>query len=79
LLSALKIIPPTSQSFTHFALLIAANTHPKLLQSRLGHTSIKTTLDIYGQLYEPLDEVAADHLIADAIADRARAERGLER
>jgi len=66
---------------THAALLIAANTHPKLLQSRLGHTSIKTTLDIYGHLYEPLDEVAADRLeqlIADAIAHRTRAERGLE-
>ncbi|MGB5380114.1 MAG: site-specific integrase, partial [Acidimicrobiia bacterium] len=67
---------------THAALLIAANTHPKLLQSRLGHSSIKTTLDIYGHLYEPLDEVAADRLerlIADAIAHRARTEPGLER
>jgi integrase len=66
---------------THAALLIAANTHPKLLQSQLGHTSIKTTSDIYGHLYEPLDEVAADRLeqlIADAIAHRTRAERGLE-
>ncbi|NOY54416.1 MAG: tyrosine-type recombinase/integrase, partial [Actinobacteria bacterium] len=66
---------------THAVLLIAANTHPKLLQARLGHTSIKTTLDIYGHLYEPLDEVAADRLeqiIADAIAHRTRTERGLE-
>ncbi len=66
---------------THAALLIAANTHPKLLQSRLGHSSIKTTLDIYGHLYEPLDEVAADRLeqlIADAIAHRTRTEPGLE-
>ena len=62
---------------THAALLIAANTHPKLLQSRLGHTSIKTTLDIYGYLYE----IAADRLeqlIADAIAHRTRTEPGLE-
>ena len=66
---------------THAALLIAANTHPKLLQSRLGHTSIKTTLDIYGHLYEPLDEVAADRLeelIAEAIAHRTRTEPGWE-
>lgn len=66
---------------THAALLVAANTHPKLLQARLGHRSIKTTLDVYGHLYEPLDEVATDRLeqlIADAIAHRTRAERGLE-
>ena len=66
---------------THVALLIAANTHPKLLQSRLGHSSIKTTLDIYGHLYEPLDEIAADRLeqlTADAIAHRTRTEPGLE-
>ena len=44
---------------THAALLVAVNTHPKLLQSRLGHNSIKTTLDIHGHLDEPLDEVGA--------------------
>jgi integrase len=45
------------------------------LQSRLGHSSIKTTLDIYGHLYEPLDEIVADRLeqlIADAIAHGPR-------
>ena len=60
---------------THAALLIAVNTHPKLLQSRLGHSSIKTTLDIYGHLYEPLDEVAADRLeelVLGAIAHETR-------
>jgi hypothetical protein len=60
---------------THAALLIAVNTHPKLLQSRLGHSSIKTTLDIYGHLYEPLDEAAADRLeelVLGAIAHETR-------
>lgn len=63
---------------THAALLIAANTHPKVLQARLGHSSIKTTLDIYGHLYEPLDEEAADRLeqlVVRAIAPGARPER----
>ena len=52
-----------------------------VLESRLGHSSIKTTLDIYGHLYEPLDEIAADRLeqlTADAIAHPTRAEPGLE-
>lgn len=63
---------------THAAFLISVNTHPKLLQSRLGHSSIKTTLDIYGHLYEPLDEVAADRLeelVVGAIAHETRTER----
>jgi hypothetical protein len=47
---------------THAALLIMANTRPKVLQSRLGHISIKTTLDIYEHLCEPLDEEAANRL-----------------
>ena len=52
-----------------------------VLESRLGHSSIKTTLDICGHLYEPLDEIAADRLeqfTADAIAHPTRAEPGFE-
>ena len=63
---------------THAALLIAVNTHPKLVQSRLGHSSIKTTLDVYGHLYEPLDEVAADRLeelVVAALANETLTER----
>ena len=63
---------------THAALLIMANTHPKVLQSRLGHSSIKTTLDIYGHLYEPLDKEAADRLeelVVGAIAHETRTDR----
>jgi hypothetical protein len=54
------------------------NTHPKLRQSRFGHSSIKTTLDIYGQLYEPVDEVTADRieeLLPGAITHETRTER----
>lgn len=47
---------------THAALLIAQGAHPKVIQSRLGHTSIRTTMDIYGHLLEGLDEDAADRL-----------------
>lgn len=47
---------------THAALLIAQGEHPKVIQSRLGHASIKTTLDTYGHLFDGLDEAAADRL-----------------
>jgi integrase len=47
---------------THAAMLIAQGEHPKVIQSRLGHASISTTLDRYGHLFEGLDEAAADRL-----------------
>lgn len=47
---------------THVALLISEGTHPAIIASRLGHTSVKTVLDVYGHLYEGLDRDAADAL-----------------
>jgi integrase len=47
---------------THAAILIAQGEHPKVIQHRLGHSSIKVTLDTYGHLFEGLDEAAADRL-----------------
>jgi integrase len=49
---------------THAAMLIAQGEHPKVIQLRLGHSSIQVTLDIYGHLFEGLDEAAADRLDA---------------
>ena len=47
---------------SHVALLIAEGAHPAVIASRLGHTSVKTVLDVYGHLYEGLDRNAADTL-----------------
>ncbi|HZD23874.1 MAG TPA: site-specific integrase [Acidimicrobiia bacterium] len=49
---------------THVALLISEGVHPAIIASRLGHTSVKTVLDVYGHLYEGLDRDAADTLQA---------------
>jgi integrase len=35
---------------TYTSLLIAHGVHPKYIQAQLGHASIQTTLDRYGQL-----------------------------
>ena len=58
---------------SHAALLIAQGEHPKVIQERLGHASIKTTLDTYGHLFDGLDEAAADRLDATWHASRADA------
>lgn len=47
---------------SHAAILIAQGEHPKVIQERLGHASIKTTLDTYGHLFDGLDEAAADRM-----------------
>ncbi|MFQ5968685.1 MAG: tyrosine-type recombinase/integrase [Acidimicrobiia bacterium] len=44
------------------ALLIAQGEHPKVIADRLGHTSVRTVLDVYGHLYDGADEAAADAL-----------------
>jgi hypothetical protein len=38
------------------------DVHLKVIQQRLGHKSITTTLDVYGHLLEGLDEGAAQAL-----------------
>ena len=55
---------------SHAALLIAQGEHPKVIQERLGHASIKTTLDTYGHLFDGLDEAAVDRL--DAAYERSQ-------
>ena len=52
----------TFDDHSHAALLIAQGEHPKVIQERLGHASIKTTLDTYGHLLDGLDETAAERL-----------------
>ena len=35
-----------------------------MIADRLGHTSVRTVLDVYGHLYEGADEAAAERLDA---------------
>ena len=44
---------------THASLLIAGGMHPKLIAERLGHASIKLTMDTYGHLFEVSDREAS--------------------
>lgn len=44
---------------THASLLLKQNVHPKVVQERLGHASISTTLDLYSHVVPGLQEAAA--------------------
>ncbi|HHY47493.1 MAG TPA: site-specific integrase [Firmicutes bacterium] len=45
---------------THASLLLNAGINPKVIQERLGHSSISVTMDIYGHLMPGMQEQAAD-------------------
>jgi len=45
---------------TAVALAVGQGAHPKAIQTRMGHASIKMTLDRYGHLFPELDERIAD-------------------
>jgi integrase len=73
---------------SHVALLIQQGTHPSIIAARLGHTSVKTVLDVYGHLSEGLDRDAADtleppwtdsdvHAMCTRHPERRNTERGL--
>jgi hypothetical protein len=53
---------------TAAGLMIARGAHPKLLQSRLGHSSIQVTFDVYGHLLPALDKELAKALEATRTA-----------
>ncbi len=47
---------------THASLLIHEGVHPKKISERLGHSSIKLTMDTYGHLFEGSDRDSADKM-----------------
>lgn len=46
---------------SHASILLQQNVHPKIVQERLGHSSISTTLDIYSHVFPGLQQAAAQH------------------
>lgn len=57
------------------SLLIAQGEHPKVIADRLGHTSVRTVLDVYGHLYEGADEAAAQRLEVQLASRPLRSDR----
>jgi integrase len=55
---------------SYASLLIAQGAHAKVVQERLGHSSIRVTLDVYGHLLPSLHEDITDRL--DQVGREAR-------
>lgn len=63
------------------ALLVEQGEHPLVIARRLGHTSVRTVLDIYGHLFEGFDQEVADRLdetVRNSGADQVRTRRRSE-
>jgi integrase len=58
----------------YVSMLIDGHTNPKAVQEYLGHKNMKTTMDVYGHLFERAHEQAAN-TVDRAFAGRARAYR----
>jgi len=46
----------------HATLLLKAGLHPKIVQSRLGHSQISMTMDLYSHIMPGMDERATDEI-----------------
>ncbi len=51
---------------THASLLLLASVHPKVVQERLGHSSITMTLDTYSHLI-PTMQADASLVVGEAL------------
>jgi len=49
---------------THASIALHASVHPKVVQERLGHASVKLTLDTYAPVLPPMHQVAAAQFAA---------------
>jgi integrase len=64
---------------SHASIMLKAGTHPKIVQERLGHASIQTTLDTYSHVAPGLQEAAAkrfDEVVTTKRRDEALKENG---
>lgn len=57
--AGIKVIRFHDARHTHASLMLKQGVHPKVVQERLGHSSIAITLDIYSHVAPGLQEAAA--------------------
>lgn len=58
--AGLPVITPHGLRHTHATLLLSAGVHPKVVQERLGHSSIAVTIDLYSHVMPGMQADAAE-------------------
>lgn len=66
-LADVPYLPPRNLRHTHATLLLAAGVHPKVVQERLGHSSMSITMDIYSSVL-PSIQLAAVSAMDDFLS-----------
>jgi len=72
--SGLPSMPLHSLRHTHATLLLQAGVHPRVVMERLGHSSIRVTLDTYSHVVGGLQEAAARRLDEFLLANSTTSE-----
>jgi integrase len=57
--AGVKVIRLHDARHTHASLMLKQGIHPKVVQERLGHSTISVTLDTYSHVMPGLQEAAA--------------------
>ncbi len=60
---------------THASIMLKQGVHPKIVQERLGHSSIQITLDTYSHVVPGLQEAAAksfDNILLDGVPSQVK-------
>jgi integrase len=63
---------------THASLMLKQGIHPKIVQERLGHTSIETTLDTYSHVAPGLQQMAAAKFDEIALSKESKLDKDLK-
>ena len=58
--AGVKVIRLHDARHTHASLMLKQGIHPKIVQERLGHTSIQMTLDTYSHVAPGIQQAAAE-------------------
>jgi len=74
--AGIKVIRLHDARHTHASLMLKAGIHPKIVQERLGHSSIGMTLDTYSHVAPGLQEAAAEKF--DSMVNLRRETRAVE-
>lgn len=58
--AGIPVVPLYSTRHTHLTTLLEANVHPKIVQERGGHSTFRTTMDIYSHVVSSMQQEASD-------------------